>query len=127
MSEQLPILDELEAAATFSAIAEWLTQCPLAVFASHGHEIEAIVARRGFSSAKNYVQTYMATVHSTRYQRFKPGAIEADDANGSHSKGLLASARNLDDAADLVGWRDLSWHKVHSDTRTATSEAGHAG
>ena len=123
MSDKLPIIDELEKATTFAEMAEWLTACPLAVFASHGNQIEALVSARGFGTAQTYVSQYIADVHRTRSGRFH--AFESGvqfDSNGTCSEDLKGQAQSLDGAARATAALDLSWH-----TTRQMREADNAG
>jgi hypothetical protein len=112
MSDRLPILDELAACSTFTAMAEWLCRCPLAIFASHGHQIAAICAERDFPGGVSYARNYVALVCQCRDGRFKPGHMHDDDGNGDKSNTIKDAARALDQAVDLIGRRNVSWHRA---------------
>lgn len=107
-STQLPILDELEAMTTYMQMAEWLTACPLAIFVSHGHQIAALVDRRGFIAGGDYVKAHMRMLSRVR-------AGDADDHVSRDAwpsdYSLWKRARELEDAATLVADIDLSWRK----------------
>lgn len=62
----LPILDELEACRSFTAMAEWLGACPLAVFVTHGHEIELICMQRDLVAGADYVRLTRAALMKRR-------------------------------------------------------------
>lgn len=66
MREQLPILEELERAETFAAMADWLAACPLGVFASHGDGIEFICLVRDFKAGADYSRAISAMLMHTR-------------------------------------------------------------
>lgn len=112
--EQLPIIEELERATTFTEIATWLTRCPLAIFASHGHDILAVVKARGFGKACTYVNEYVATVHRARNGLFQSyyGGVQFD-GNGTASEDLRKRAEALDSAVTAVGRIDLAWHQIN--------------
>ncbi|MBT56211.1 MAG: hypothetical protein CMF72_22770 [Mameliella sp.] len=122
MTDNLPIIEQLEQATTFIEMAKWLCACPLAIFASHGDEIEAIVSQRGFIIGQRYVSVYISAVHKTREARFKPGWQDEFDAAGEFSKDIKNTARSMDQAARETAGLDLSWHASRQPIEAANAE-----
>lgn len=114
MSDKLPIIEQLEAATTFSEMAEWLCACPLSIFASHGDQIEGLVSQRGFTEASVYVQRFMSAVHMTRKGEFHPAVREGTWSDDPFSCGDMNSqARQMDLAVGLIIGIDLDWHRAN--------------
>lgn len=113
MSDKLPIIEELERATTFTEMAEWLCACPLAIFASHGHKIEALMCDRGFMEAGEYVHVYVTALCKVRTGQFIPEPQTPYYASRDCSQGIINRAQNLDEFARIFASFPLSWHSTH--------------
>lgn len=100
-SEQMPILDQIEAATSYGAIADLLVRMPYVAIANHSADLVALLRRRGFLDAKIYVEQISQGLVRVRTPGSKP------DLPGSAD--VLSLAEAYDDAAAMMSAVDLSW------------------